>query len=233
MDTPKKTMGDDRRERPDVVGHRTWWKWWFFECLVGMLTHLVWVDETATYTHMTRTHARAPRGRRAYAKGRRKGRRYTLIAAMKYDGVIATRLVQGGMKRKDWLAFLTQDLLPALGQESYYIQMDNLDLHKEEELLLELRSVGHLYGFQPPYSPEANPIEEAFSLLKAHLRGRGAKGLTELREPIEQGVQLWTPERIDGWLRHTIVQLLRWPGMSLILYKRGQTVTHAAVPKGG
>ena len=212
MDAQKKTLGDDRRQRPDVVGHRKWWKWWFFECLVGWLTHLVWIDETATYTHMTRTHARAPKGQRAYAQGRRKGRRYTLIAAIKYDGVVATRLVQGGMKRKDWLAFLKQDLLPALGQESHYIQMDNLDLHVEEEPLLEISRARHLYGFQPPYSPEANPIEEGFSLLKSHLRGWGARGLPELRRAIEQGLKLWTQERIDGWLRHMIVQISMWPG---------------------
>ena len=88
---------------------------------------------------------------------------------------------------------------------------DNLIRCVREQQSSILSRARHLYGFQPPYSPEANPIEEGFSLLKSHLRGWGARGLPELRRAIEQGLKLWTQERIDGWLRHTIVQISMWP----------------------
>ena len=171
----------------------------------------MWIDETATYTHMTRSQGRAPRGQRAYALKRRKGRRYTLVVAMSQDGVVAKRLIQGGMKFKDWKEFLTQDLLPALGEEPHWIQMDNLDLHHQNETLMLLRAAGHAQSFQPPYSPESNPLEEGFSVLKSHLRSRGAVTKGKLEEAIEEGLALWTPRKIAGWIWHAIKEVAKWP----------------------
>lgn len=205
----KKTMGDDRQDRFDVKARRQWWSWWA-TILATMIEHMVWVDETATYTRMTRTHGRAPRGKRAYVKARKKGRRYTLITAMNMQGLVAKRMIDGGMKLKDWLAFLEHDLLPALQDSTHVIQMDNLDLHKDEDGLEMILRARQLYCFQPAYSPAANPIEEGFSLFKAHLRGVGAKTVGALREAIDSGLQLWTPERVQAWVSHSLRESANW-----------------------
>lgn len=171
---------------------------------------MVWIDETATYLHMTPTYARAPRGKRAVCRGRRRAQRYSLIVAMTAEGILTRRLVRGGMKRRDWLAFLEQDLIPALGDKTYIIQMDNLDLHKDEDGLILLAQARKLVEFQPPYSPESNPIEESFSKLKQSLRKSGAKTLAELREAIQRGFDSMTSSDFANWITHSRNVITNW-----------------------
>ena len=114
------------------------------------------------------------------------------------------------MKRQDWSDFLKLDLIPALEGATYWIQVDNLDLHYDEKGLQMLWDARHLYWLQPDYSPEANPIEEAFLLLKAYLRGVGAKTVGTLWETLAQGVSLWTPESIKKWVDHSLNQVAEW-----------------------
>lgn len=171
---------------------------------------IVWVDETATYLYMTPSRAWAPRGKRAYYKGRRRAQRYSLIVAMTTRGILTRRLIRGGMKLPDWLAFVREDLLPAMSPTHQFVQMDNLNLHKKEESLSLFYEAKKVPLFQPPYSPESNPIEEAFSKFKQVLRRQGAKTLGELRESIQKGVDSLTPSDFANWIAHARMSVANW-----------------------
>lgn len=173
------------------------------------MERFVWIDETATYLHMKRTYARSKRGQRAHCKHRGRPQRYSLVVAMTSQKILTKRLIRGGMKRRDWLAFLEEDLLPKL-KGIWFIQMDNLKLHKDDEGLDIIKENGHAVFFQPPYSPESNPIEEAFSKLKESLRSQGAKKLAELRRAVAHAITSITFDDISNWIAHTFSMVLKW-----------------------
>lgn len=171
---------------------------------------MVWVDETATHMFMTPTHGRARRGKRVGYKGRKRYRKFTLIAAAGLEGVIATRLVEGHMKLEDWLAFLKEDLLPAIQGSERPVQWDNLKAHHSYQGRLMMHEAGHLVCFQPPYSPEANPIEEMFSKLKTHLRYAKAKTLAALRQALASGFESISSRNMCAYAFHSLINVSNW-----------------------
>src|SRR3712207_7636802 len=125
---------------------------------------------------MARSHARAARGRRAPGKvpwGR--WERLTVIGALALDGVVASMSVAAATSTAVFLAFAEQVLAPALGDRPDALMvMDNLPAHKAEAVRDALDRAGLGHRYLPPYSPDLNPIEQAWSKLKARLRaGRG------------------------------------------------------------
>lgn len=179
------------------------------EALARYAESMVWVDETATYMDMTRTRGRAPRGQRVWYSRRRKYRRHTLIVAMTLEGVLAQRLVRGGMTLEDWRAFCREDLAPKLSK-GQWIQLDNLNIHYDQQAYGSLYEAGGILLFQPAYSPESNPVEEVFSLLKRHLRRFRAANLPELRCAIAQGLEAITPAHLHAFWRHAQRNVLSW-----------------------
>ena len=173
------------------------------------MQHFVWIDECATYIGMKRTYARSLRGTRAVSTHRSRQQRYSLVMAMTAQGVLAKRLILGGMKLPDWLAFVREDLLPKL-EGHWLIQLDNLEIHKEDESLKLFRESGHAVFFQPPYSPESNPIEEAFSKLKESLRSQGAKTLKTLRQAVDQAIDSISYCDIANWIAHAFDMVRKW-----------------------
>jgi transposase len=113
------------------------------------------------------------------------------------------------MKRKDWQAFCREDLAPLL-RKGQYIQLDNLDLHYDQEAYEAIHQAGGIFIFQPSYSPESNPIEEAFSHLKRHLRSAGAQLLEELRQAIASGFELILPAHMQAYWQHAQEKVLSW-----------------------
>lgn len=171
--------------------------------------HMIWVDETATYMDMCRTRGRAAPGVRVKATRRRKYRRHTMIVAMSLEGVVASRMIVGGMKLSDWQAFCREDLAPVV-KKGTLIQLDNLDLHEDQLAYDAIYEAGGIFLFQPKYSPESNPIEEAFSQFKRHLRTVGAKTLDELRKAVADGLALITPSHMQAYWRHAQQSVLNW-----------------------
>lgn len=173
------------------------------------LENMIWVDETATYMHMAPTHGRSPRGSRVRFKTRKKHRRHTLICACNLDGVVASMLLKGGMKAKHWREFCAKHLAPKL-RPGHFVQWDNLELHSDEEAYKSIYDTGARIFFQPPYSPESNPIEEAFSLLKAHLRQARAKTLPALRAAVAQGLNKLDRKHMDAYVDNALFNILNW-----------------------
>jgi transposase len=165
----------------------------------------VFLDESGFDTRLTRTHARAPRGQRAHGKapgGR--WQRLTLIGALALDGLCAAMTVAGATDTRVFLAFVTQVLIPALKstRPDAIVVMDNLAAHKAAVVRRALDAAGIGYRYLPAYSPDMNPIELAWSKLKAYLRAKAARSREALERAIPDALATVTPSNALGWFRH-------------------------------
>lgn len=155
---------------------------------------LVFLDETGTNTNMTRTHGRCPKGQRlkGNAPFKRRGNQ-TLIAGLSCTGIVAPWVISGAMDRDAFDTYVEKVLIPELKPSSVVI-LDNLATHKSDKAAKLLKAHGCWFLFLPPYSPDLNPIEMAFSKLKAHLRRIGARTFDQLIEAIGEICDLFTSE---------------------------------------
>ena len=164
---------------------------------------LIFVDETGIDTRMARTHARAARGRRAPGKvpwGR--WERLTVLGALALEGMVASMSVAAATGTAVFLAFAEQVLAPALrGRPDAILVMDNLPAHKAEAVRDALDRAGLGHRYLPPYSPDLNPIEQAWSKLKARLRAEGARSREALEAGLGPALAAITDRDACGWFR--------------------------------
>jgi transposase len=140
----------------------------------------VFLDETATTTKMARLRGRAEKGVRLIADAPfGHWRTQTFIAGLRCCEVIAPWLLDGPMNRAAFDVYVETQLAPVLLPGDVVI-LDNLAAHKSPKASAALREQGCWFLFLPPYSPDLNPIEMAFSKLKAHLRRIGARTIEAL-----------------------------------------------------
>ena len=166
---------------------------------------LVFLDESGFDTRLIRTHARAPVGERAH--GTVPGghwQRLTLIGALGLDGLCAAMTVAAATGTAVFLAFVEQVLIPALlrTQPDTIVVMDNLAAHKAACVRAALDRAGISYCYLPAYSPDMNPIELAWSKLKALLRSIGARSCEALEQAIPDALATVTASNAQGWFRH-------------------------------
>jgi transposase len=137
---------------------------------------LVFVDESGFNTSMTRLRARAPRGKRAYGKvPRNRGKNTTLIAAITLQGAMgASMSVEGATDAEAFEAYVEHFLAPSLC-EGQVVVLDRLGAHRTQRIRELIEARGADLVFLPSYSPDLNPIEEAFSKIKALVRKVGAR----------------------------------------------------------
>ena len=164
---------------------------------------LVFLDECGADTPMTRTHARAARGRRAPGKvpwGR--WERLTVIGALAPDGVLAAMSIAAATGTRVFLAFVEQVLIPALrGRPDVIVVMDNLAADKAEAVRAALEAAGIAYRYLPSYSPDLNPIEPCWSKLKGRLRTEAARSLDALEAALGPALATITAQDARGWFR--------------------------------
>jgi transposase len=154
---------------------------------------LVFVDETWAKTNMTRLHGRCPRGQRLTAKvphGPRKT--LTFVACLRCDGFTAPCVFDGPIDGESFLAWVEQFLAPTLRLGDIVV-MDNLSSHKDPAIRRAIRSAGAKLFYLPPYSPDLNPIEQAFSKLKTLLRKENARRPEEVERSIGELLSSLTP----------------------------------------
>jgi len=201
LGTQEKTLRAAEQEREDVAEARRTWR----EELAGIDPgRLVFVDETGIDTRMARTHARAARGRRAPGKvpwGR--WERLTVVGALALDGgVIASMSIAAATGTAVFLAFVEQVLAPALrDRPDAIVIMDNLPAHKAEAVRDALDRAGLRHRHLPPYSPDLNPIEQAWSKLKTRLRAEGARSREALEQALGPALAAITARDARGWFR--------------------------------
>jgi transposase len=151
---------------------------------------------------MTRRYGRAPRGERAYGSvPRNRGKNTTLLASMSLEGMGAAMAVEGSTTQKVFEAYVEKILAPTL-KPGQVVILDNLGAHKGEKVrkLIESRAASVI--FLPAYSPDFNPIEEAFSKIKAILKKMAARAREVLIEAIGSALEAITRQDARGWFAH-------------------------------
>ena len=165
---------------------------------------LVFVDESGFNTSMTRLRARAPKGKRAYGKvPRNRGKNTTLIASITLEGGMCESMsVEGATDAQAFEAYVEHFLAPSLCEGQVVVVLDRLGAHRTEKVRELVEGRGADLVFLPSYSPDLNPIEEAFSKIKTLVRKEGARVREALVEAIGRALAAVTPEDAAGWFAH-------------------------------
>ena len=160
---------------------------------------LVFVDESSTNISLSPIYARAPRGERAYGKAPKNwGKNISLLCAIDSEGVKSSMSVEGAVDSKAFESYIEHFLAPTL-ERGQIVAMDNLSSHKSKRVQRLIKDAGCELLFLPPYSPDMNPIEEAFSKVKGILRKAGARTREALVEANGHALDAITPEDIRGF----------------------------------
>jgi len=162
----------------------------------------VFVDEMGTHTSLAPLYGYSPRGQRAFFKlPRNRGTNTTLLSSMSLEGMGPSMAIEGSTTKEVFEAYIKHFLSPTL-REGQVVVMDNLSAHKGERVrkLIEERGCELLY--LPPYSPDLNPIEEAFSKVKRLLRGFGARTKEALVEAIGKALDVVGASDARGFFTH-------------------------------
>jgi transposase len=164
--------------------------------------HLIFLDESGSHIAMTRTHAWAPRGARAPGiVPRNRGRVTTMLGAISIDGIEALMTVEGGTNAAVFLKFIDEHLAPRL-RPGDVVVMDNLGAHHATGVRERIEACGASVVYQPPYSPDLNPIEHAWSKIKTFLRAFGARTVGLLMTAVALAASFITPSDAAGWFKH-------------------------------
>ena len=135
----------------------------------------MFIDETWATTAMARRYGRARRGRRVVAAvPHGHWKTTTFLAALRHDGLSAPCVFDGAINGARFLAYIEQALAPTL-RAGDIVVMDNLSAHKVQGVRAAIAATGARLLYLPPYSPDLNPIEQAFAKLKALLRTAAAR----------------------------------------------------------
>lgn len=161
------------------------------------------MDESGFHTSMTRLRARAPRGKRAYGKvPRKRGRNQTLIASITLEGAMGEAVsIEGATDSELFEAYVERFLAPTLSAGQVVV-LDGLGAHRTAKVRELVEARGADLVFLPPYSPDLNPIEEAFSKVKGIVRKVGARTRGALDEAMGEALKAVTAEDAAGWFRH-------------------------------
>jgi transposase len=166
-DVQKKTAHASEQDRPDVKARREAW----FESQLDLdPERLVFIDETWTTTNMARKCGREQKGERLRASvPHGHWKTTTFIGGLRCDRMTAPMVLDGPVNGQWFQAYVDQVLVPTLSRDDIVI-MDNLGSHKGAGVRKAIEAAGATLLYLPPYSPDFNPIEKAFSKLKALLR---------------------------------------------------------------
>jgi transposase len=163
---------------------------------------LVFLDETSANTKMVRLHGRCARGERLVdhvPQGHWKT--VTFVAALRRDGMSASRTIDGAMSGKKFLAYVERCLAPTL-KRNEIVMIDNLPAHKAAGVREAIEARGATLRFLPKYSPDLNPIEMPFSKFKAYLRKAGERTIPRLRRRISSFARNLTAREATNYFRH-------------------------------
>jgi transposase len=162
----------------------------------------VFIDETWATTNMTRLRGRALRGQRVVdAVPHGHWKTTTLIAALDCTGMRCSMVLDGAVNRLAFEAFVGEVLTPTLRPGDLVI-LDNLSSHKGPRVGQLLRAVGAEVVYLPPYSPDFNPIERAFSKVKQLLRSLAARAVADLWNGIQPVLDRISARDAAGFFRH-------------------------------
>jgi transposase len=163
---------------------------------------LVFVDEMGTNTSLSPLYGWSKKGERAHCSvPRNRGKNTTVLASMSVEGMGPSLVVEGATTARVFETYIEQVLVPSLSRGQVVV-MDNLSAHKGKRVreLIEGRSCELMY--LPPYSPDLNPIEEAFSKLKCLIRKAEARSREALLEAIGMAISALSAQDARGFFEH-------------------------------
>lgn len=161
---------------------------------------LVFIDETAAWCHMPAFYGWSKAGEQAVMRGKKRGKRLSMVGAIAMDGLRGHMLYEGTMNTERMVEFVCEELGPQLNEGDILV-MDGASVHKAAAVREAVESFGAKILILPPYSPELNPIEHTWSTVKAFVRKVGAETMLELRGLVKEAWSRVTPY-VAGWIRH-------------------------------
>lgn len=163
---------------------------------------LVFIDETGVNVALARAEGRAPRGQRLVDHVPTcRWESYTLIAGLRCEGVLAPMIFPGALNTEALRAWATRFLAPEL-QPGAIVIWDNLGVHDDVEVRRAIRARGARLRFLPPYSPDLNPIEHAWSKAKRIFRAIRASTFDALVDAAAEALHAISPSDCRGWFKH-------------------------------
>jgi transposase len=163
---------------------------------------LVFLDETWASTNMARRYGRSPRGTRLVRPvPHGHWKTTTFVAALRVDGLGAPMVIDGAMTGDLFVAYVEQILVPTL-RKGDVVVMDNLVCHKRVAGVKAIEKAGCTVRYLPPYSPDYNPIELAFSKLKGLLRSAGKRTIDGLWDFLGKSLDAFPPDECRAYFRH-------------------------------
>jgi transposase len=197
--TEKKSLRAAEQDRPDIAKARAEWRHSQPRLEPGKL---VFIDETWTKTNMTRTVGRAECGKRLVAAvPHGHWRTSTFIAGLRQDGLVAPCVFDGAINGALFLDYVEQVLVPTLTADDIVV-MDNLGAHKVAGVRAAIEAAGARLMYLPAYSPDLNPIEQAFAKIKALLRAKALRTVDALWNALGSLLDCFTPAECTNFLRH-------------------------------
>ena len=163
---------------------------------------VVFIDETWAKTNMTRRYGRSERGGRLQAKVPcSRWETTTFLGAMRSTGFVAPLCVEGAINGQLFEGWVEQHLAKTL-RPGDVVVMDNLSSHKSRRVRAAIEGVGAEVRYLPPYSPDLNPIELAFSKFKKLLRDGAQRTTDKLWQLCGQVLDLFTEAECRNYIRH-------------------------------
>jgi transposase len=163
----------------------------------------VFLDECGVATDLLRRYGRRRRGTRLLDHTPcSHWQVHTVVAGLRLDGLTAPAVFDGPIDTLTFRAYVEQVLVPSL-RPGDVVVLDNLAVHKHPEIRAAIEAVGAQLRFLPPYSPDFNPIEQAFAKLKAFLRAARPRTFDHICELIAAAIQLFTATECANYMRHS------------------------------
>lgn len=163
---------------------------------------LIFIDETGTNTAMARLRGRSKRGTRLIGKvPHGHWKTMTFLAGLRHDGIVAPFVIDCPMNGDIFQSWIDQCLVPTLASGDIVV-MDNLPAHKRDTVRKAIEAAGAILLYLPPYSPDLNPIEMAFSKLKAMLRNAKERSIDDLWKRIGKLIDCFSPSECQNFFKH-------------------------------
>ncbi len=160
------------------------------------------IDETGSTTAMARDYARARRGERVHDEiPRNYGDVITIVGALTANGLTALFTYRGGTTKEAFVTYVREVLVPEL-EPGDAVVLDNLAAHKDQRVRELIENAGAKLYFLPPYSPDLNPIELAWSWVKRWLKTARARTESAVNFALRLAMDMVDAETASRWIRH-------------------------------
>src|SRR6266702_3990461 len=195
----KKSLRAAEQERVDVARAR---RRWMREQGLFDPARLVFLDETATATNMVRLRGRCRRGERLIDRvPHGHWKTVTFVAGLRRRAMVAPLVLDGPMNATTFVTYLKECLVPTL-KRGDIVMMDSLPVHRVAGVREVIEAAGAKLRYLPKYSPDLNPIEQAFSKLKAHLRKAAERTIPRLSRRIGAIAATFSAQECANYFSH-------------------------------